>query len=241
LITLSATIIFMQIGISLSVEEFGKEAIILDDLVDFFELHLTGRDDISGLLESEHKLLAHLAELDRMCFGSLELVKCLGVDKAVVHFYTRCEIAFDEKIAILDRLHKKAVEDGITLCLENTEESVNILKKVFARTPRLEFCLDVGHANLFSNNPLDFVEVFSDRLAYIHISDSRGGDSEEDDLHLPPGDGAIDFQRIFSELKAMNYDETLTLELCPFSDINVKVEGLRLLRKTGTVPSRGSK
>jgi len=221
----------VQIGISFSVEEFRKEAIILDDLVDFFELHLTGRENVSGLFESERRLLAHLAELDRMCFESLELAKRLGVDKAVVHFFTRGEIAFDEKIAILDRLHKKAIEDGITLCLENTEESVNELKKVFARIPRLKFCLDVGHANLFSNNPLDFVEAFSDRLTHIHISDNRGGDSEKDDLHLPPGDGAIDFQRIFSELKAINYDQTLTLELYPFSDINVKMGGLRLLRK----------
>ncbi len=221
----------MQMGISLSVKEFRKEAIILDDLVDFFELHLTGKEDVSGILEIEHRLLAHLAELDRMCFESLELANRLGVDRAVIHFFTRSKIAFDEKIAILDRLQKKAIGDGIALYLENTEESVNELKKLFARIPRLKFCLDVGHASLFSNNPLDFVEAFSDRLAHIHVSDNRGGDSEEDDLHLPPGDGTIDFQHIFSELKAINYDKTLTLELYPFSDINVKVEGLRLLRK----------
>lgn len=228
---LSPTIVSMQIGISLSVEKFKEEADLLDDLVDFIEVHLAGREDVTILLGSKHKLLAHLAELDRMCFESLELAKRLSVDKAVVHFFTRSQIAFDEKILMLDRLRKKAVEYGITLCLENTEESVNVLKKIFERKSGLKFCLDVGHANLFSNNPMDFIRAFSDRMKHIHISDNRGGDSEEDDLHIPPGDGTINFQCIFSELKAVNYNKTLTLELHPLSGINAKMESLRILRR----------
>ncbi|MEM2929590.1 MAG: sugar phosphate isomerase/epimerase [Thermoproteota archaeon] len=83
------------------------------------------------------------------------------------------------------------------LRLENTEENVDTLENAFNRMPGLRFCLDIGHANLFSNNPVDFIDAFSDRPDHIHISDNYGGDSEDDDLHLPPGDGAMDFQQVF--------------------------------------------
>ncbi len=221
----------MQIGISLSVDKFKEEIVVLGDLVDFVEVGLSGREEVSNLLGSEYKLLAHLAELDCMCFESLELAKRLGMGKAVIHFFTRSQIGFDQKIAILDRLHKKAVEYGVTLCLENTEESVNVLRSIFEEIPGLKFCLDVGHANLFSNNPIEFIDAFSDRLEHIHISDNRGGNSEEDDLHLPPGDGTIDFQRIFSELKVINYNKTMTLELHPLFNVNTKAKSLRHLRR----------
>lgn len=220
----------MQIGILLSADKFREETVILGDLVDFIEVILSGKEDVSIFHGSRYKLLAHLDELDRMCFESLELAEDLGITKAVIHFFTRGQITFDEKIATLSGLYKKAVEYRVTLCLENTEESISVLKSVFERIPGLKFCLDVGHANLFSNNPVNFIGAFSDRLEHVHISDNRGGNSEEDDLHLPPGEGTIDFQRIFSELKAKNYDKTMTLELHPRFNVNTKVGSLRRLK-----------
>ena len=75
--------IFMRIGILLFVDKFMEEGIVLDNLVDFIEVILAGKEDVSSLLGSRYNLLAHLVELDRMCFRSLELAKHLGVDKAV--------------------------------------------------------------------------------------------------------------------------------------------------------------
>lgn len=43
-----------------------------------------------------------------------------------------------------------------------------------------------------------------------------GGNSAADDLHLPVGQGIIDFKKIFRHLKAMGYDRTITLELKAF-------------------------
>jgi len=220
----------VQIGILLSVEGFGKEIAVLGGLADFVEVLLTGKQDASSLLESRHRLLAHLAELDSECFESLEQAKLLHVDKATIHFFTRSRVSFDEKMRILGKLLEKAAEYGIIICLENTEESVNTLKSIFNRMPRLRFCLDVGHANLFSNNPVDFISAFSNRLDHIHISDNYGGDSEDDDLHLPPGDGTINFQHVFSKLKAINYDKTMTLELHPRFDVNIKAKSLHHLK-----------
>jgi sugar phosphate isomerase/epimerase len=42
-----------------------------------------------------------------------------------------------------------------------------------------------------------------------------GGNSVDDDLHLPPGEGIVDFKGIFEALKGIGYTGTATLELKP--------------------------
>jgi sugar phosphate isomerase/epimerase len=220
----------MQIGVSVSTDKFREEIIVLGNRADFIEVVLSGREDASICQGSKSALFAHLADLDRTCFESLELAKCIGVKKAVIHFFTCNPMSFDEKITLLTRLHERAARYNISLCLENTEENTSTLKQIFESIPFLSFCLDIGHANLFSNNPIDFIDVFSERLEHIHVSDNRGGDSEQDDLHLPPGEGTVNFHRVFSALKSKSYDKTMTIELHPRFDVDAKVESLRRLR-----------
>jgi sugar phosphate isomerase/epimerase len=220
----------MQIGVSVSADKFREEIIVLGNLADFIEVGLSGREDASIFQGSKSALFAHLADLDRTCSESLELAKCIGAKKAVIHFFTCNPVSFDEKITLLTRLHERATRYGIRLCLENTEENTSTLKRVFERIPFLSFCLDIGHANLFSNSPMHFIDAFSERLEHIHVSDNRGGNLEQDDLHLPPGEGTINFQKAFSALKSKNYYKTITLELHPRFDVNAKVESLRRLR-----------
>jgi sugar phosphate isomerase/epimerase len=49
----------------------------------------------------------------------------------------------------------------------------------------------------------------------MHVHDNRGGVRLEDDLHLPLGQGNIDYPAIFTELKLRGYDSTITMELKP--------------------------
>lgn len=62
---------------------------------------------------------------------------------------------------------------------------------------RMNACLDVGHANVFSRVSLsDWVRVLGDRLLYVHVSDNHGTADED----LPPGKGDIDWQQLSASL-----------------------------------------
>jgi len=93
--------------------------------------------------------------------------------------------------------------------------------------------LDLGHGQLLSkeHTGLDFMASCPDRIKHIHLHDNRGGISHNDDLHLPVGDGVIDFENIFKMLKSINYKGTITLELRP-SEIK---ECLDLVKKLLTM------
>jgi sugar phosphate isomerase/epimerase len=84
--------------------------------------------------------------------------------------------------------------------------------EVFARFPRLEFTLDTGHARIGGRGDrkaVEFIERFSTRLGHVHAGDNFG---RRDD-HLPIGAGTCDFKTIVKALKAVAYDQTVTLEV----------------------------
>jgi len=221
----------MQLGISLTVDKFMEEIPILIDLVDYVELILPGDQDISRFSSEGRILVVHLPSLTGTCLESLKLAGSLNVEKAVMHFHTVKPAPTDEKMAMLHRLQEEANEYGVMLCLENTEEGINTFQNIFNILPDLRFCLDIGHANLFSNDPVEFVTAFGDRLGHVHIHDNNGGDSEDFDIHLSPGEGSIDFERVFKALKSVDYHETMTLELTPNDGVYREARCLAQVRK----------
>jgi sugar phosphate isomerase/epimerase len=121
------------------------------------------------------------------------------------------------KIDFLKRLTERASGSGITVCLENLSENAAQLAEVFAAVPLLNLTLDLGHAELLSteNTSFGFLEKCPERIRHIHLHDNHGGISPDDDLHLPVGEGKIDFHKIFQRLHAVHYTGTMTLELRP--------------------------
>ena len=119
------------------------------------------------------------------------------------------------KTGFLKRLTERAGSGGITVCLENLSEKAEQLTGVFAAVPVLNLTLDLGHAELLSreNTSFGFLEKCLDRIKHIHLHDNLGGTSADDDLHLPVGEGKIDFHEIFQRLHAARYKGTITLEL----------------------------
>ena len=47
------------------------------------------------------------------------------------------------------------------------------------------------------------------------MHDNHGGKTVKDDLHLPLGEGRVDYPRIFSMLSEKGYRHTVTMELKP--------------------------
>ncbi len=121
------------------------------------------------------------------------------------------------KIRLLDKVVEQADKAGISICLENLSESAGHLQGVLKAIPGLNLTLDIGHAQLLTrkNNACAIMEMFPERIRHIHLHDNRGGNSPIDDIHLPPGEGIIDFIPVFKKIREISYCRTMTLELKP--------------------------
>ena len=121
------------------------------------------------------------------------------------------------KIGLLGRLIDRAKEMGITVCLENLSETASHMAEIFRALPDLGLTLDLGHAQLLTENntAFGFLDRYPDRIKHVHIHDNRGGNSSSDDLHLLVGEGIVDFERAFQRLNEIGYRKTITLELRP--------------------------
>ena len=106
-------------------------------------------------------------------------------------------------------------EYGITVCIENLSERTESFGPAFDAIPDLRMTLDIGHAQLLSqqNTSFRFIEDHFSRIAHLHVHDNRGGTSVKDDLHLPLGEGIVDYPAIMASLINRGYDSTITMEV----------------------------
>jgi sugar phosphate isomerase/epimerase len=125
--------------------------------------------------------------------------------------------ALESKRDLLKRMVEKAAEYQVTVCIENLSEGAEDMEAAFLEIPSLMMTLDLGHGELLSekNRSLGFIERVPERIRHVHLHDNRGGYSHTDDLHLPPGQGVVDFKGLFEALHRIHYDRTVTLELKP--------------------------
>ena len=195
---------------------------------DFAELGLSSKTIIDISFKNRVNILknlipilsAHLPsieEIDR-CKKFIEILSDQEINLFIVHLHSPnlpTKENFALKIERLQFLVKIAKNRDSLLVLENTEEDVITLKKVFDEIPEIDFCLDIGHANLFAkgNRSVNLINNFTKLLRHVHVNDNIGGNSEQSDLHLPIGEGNINFKPIFEKLKEIKYSGNITNEL----------------------------
>lgn len=123
----------------------------------------------------------------------------------------------EEKIKVLRNLVDYGRNRGVQVSLENLSEPGADLARVVEAVPGLVLTLDVGHAQILaeSNTAPDIIDRLGPVVRHVHLHDNRGGNSAKDDLHLPIGEGIIDFPTILRILARSGYDRTITLELEP--------------------------
>lgn len=149
----------------------------------------------------------------------LETLPSLNVSLLTLHLWMDCRFVnptvIDYKIRTLGEIIDRAAEKSITICLENLSENWKDLNAAFKELPGLHLTLDVGHAQLLRSETSAYglIAAYPDRIKHIHLHDNLGGDLPENDLHLPPGRGIVDFKGIFDALKGIGYTGTATLEL----------------------------
>ena len=113
-----------------------------------------------------------------------------------------------------------AETEGVRIALENLPakdmlarplETMRELRCFMADLPAqyVGICHDIGHTRLIGLDIADEARVASDRLYALHIQD---GSTDNDD-HLPPGYGVLDFDSYAKALADIQFDGAWTLEV----------------------------
>ncbi len=106
----------------------------------------------------------------------------------------------------------RARELGCIIAMENIfEKEPSTLRGLLEAidAPCFRHCFDVGHWNMFSTGSLEeWFDELGPFMAESHIHDNHG----QTDEHLPPGEGQIDFNRLFGLLKQYAPDCVYTIE-----------------------------
>lgn len=149
----------------------------------------------------------------------------------------------DAAFTALEELSSFAQQRGVQILLENIPNSMSsaeMLVRFLNQTHlRLNFCLDVGHANMKEGVALAF-ETMKDRIRSTHLHDNDG----KNDSHLFPffaDGGTIDWTKTMRLLKSCPDQYPLLLELKessefpnPFETVKQIFEKLESLDVTPT-------
>lgn len=123
---------------------------------------------------------------------------------------------FDEACRQLENAATVLQARGKVLLIENTYETPELMERILSSIPNAGFTLDTGHSMLYGTGPGSYLRKLGHRLRHLHLHDNRGGDSERlHDLHLPPGQGIIEWERLATDLQAIPFSGTAVFECTP--------------------------
>jgi sugar phosphate isomerase/epimerase len=161
-----------------------------------------GSYDISSL---EHRRRLKAVEGVK---AALECLAALNGNRIVIHsglaeVKDRQEAALvGSSLQSLETLAGYAGELGVELALENSPppalgSTARQIEEILSnlRAYSISFCLDTGHANLAAGGIQGFI-IPALKPAEVHLSDNLG---EQDD-HLAPGKGTIDWRQILTAM-----------------------------------------
>ena len=116
----------------------------------------------------------------------------------------------------VERLVEFAEQKSVNLALENMG-GIQHLDYIFdnIESERLGFCYDSGHEH-YNHPEADCLSRYGDKLFAVHLDDNCG----DDDTHLLPYDGTIDWNRLKKKLTKCRDIPYLTLEV----DFNLQHE-----------------
>ena len=112
-----------------------------------------------------------------------------------------------------------AKEKWIRIAFENTrrqEYNDYILSNI--QDEHVGICFDIGHCHSNSDGEFNF-ELYKDRFFDVHLHDN----DKSSDQHLLPFDGTVDWEKGIRNLRSINYQGNVTMELCyrrPYLDMD---------------------
>jgi sugar phosphate isomerase/epimerase len=163
-------------------------------------------------------------QVDRL----LDLAGELGISLYTQHLWLDARFVPPDvlaaKVALLARWTERARRAGVTLCIENLSEHAAFFAPAFEQIPDLWMTLDLGHGQILAptrpdpphtpiNACFELIAHHSARIRHVHLHDNHGGDRSRDDLHLPLGEGSVDFRGILHALRAAGYGGAFSFEI----------------------------
>ena len=120
------------------------------------------------------------------------------------------DLFYDSLIQISEYAEKKNILIGIEyepgLLIDNSNKVWNLISKDFKN---LGLNLDTCHAVVNEENLSDIIQKFGKKIIHTHISDCKN----KIHYHLLPGEGEIDFKKLYDSLNYISYSGFLTAEL----------------------------
>ena len=139
---------------------------------------------------------------------SLRVAADLGARNVVFHIGGKQpQVAMASVLRSVEQLLLIAEEVGVDVAIENLppgllgaepQDLVTIMDAF--DSPRLGVCLDTGHANMTGGCDR-WLDAVGAHLNMVHLHDNLG----DDDTHLPPGMGTIDWPRLKTRLRECGY------------------------------------
>jgi sugar phosphate isomerase/epimerase len=97
------------------------------------------------------------------------------------------------------------------------------------KSPDFGWCFDTGHVNLFSKVPLEtWFESLGKHLVEVHLHDNDG----TADAHRALGQGAIDFENVFSLMSRTAARPVFTIEARSTDDAKISLDRVKSLIST---------
>jgi len=123
------------------------------------------------------------------------------------------EHKLEAAMSSLEHLHAFAKPLGVQLLVENITNELstpeNLIELLHAgRFSDIGICFDLGHAHIMSSVPQAF-EVMKDRIRSTHVHDNN----KDEDWHLWPGNGSIDWKEAVGLLQTTPHVPPLLLEI----------------------------
>jgi sugar phosphate isomerase/epimerase len=186
--------------------------------------------------------------VDEYLRANVDLAVRLGCGWVVVHAgYHFSSALAARKAASLERLRRltaHAERAGAFLVLENLNRepehaevrylghTVDECRPYFdaIASPHLGWAFTVNHSHLVPEGIDGFIDAFGvARIGEVRLADNTG----EYEIHLRPGEGTIDFRRLFARLEGAGYRRHYTMAFGSNADKLAARDALVLLRSGG--------
>jgi hydroxypyruvate isomerase len=182
------------------------------------------------------------SEFDRSIDTVIGYAKTIGCTNVHVFAGPRAhdvsrELAFETYCNRVAEAHDKLQAEGLNVVIEavNSQDfkgyfidHLGILLRALEviDRPNVKIIMDVYHACVNSEDPVDFIEKYSSRIAHIQLADYPG--------RHEPGTGNVDFVQILETLRKVQYAGSIGLEYVPTRSV---FEGVPLAGELGLVAS----
>lgn len=187
--------------------------------------------------ENEKEFIKTLDFLEKLSVNKVnvcELTHCLfSSEKSMFGKFkpVATDEEFEKLCTGLDKLGKIAKDRGFKLCyhhhMATVIQTVEETKRLMDNTNRdyVYLCYDTGHFTFSSEDAVEAAKLFANRIGHVHLKDIRPDkmkQAQEEGFRFRgavlegcftiPGDGCVDFPRVFEVLDKSGYEGWLLVE-----------------------------